>query len=135
MSEVEGGLLEPEKRLAQYILDSDTERDAYNEVIQGGGNPRDTIWYLALVIVGAEDEAAADIEEYDRGEREFPISSDSYVSSGGSVCPACGSGAISADHPEVDGAAMWADVRCYDCSAIWTDYYKLAGYYNLRTGE
>lgn len=120
-----------EKRLAQYILDSDTEREGYQEFIQSGGNPKGSIWYIALEIMGQEDEAAPDIEEYKRTEKKPTISSEEYVASGGSVCPACGSGAISAEWPEMDGSAIWADVSCSDCDAVWTDYYKLAGYDNL----
>lgn len=131
MSEVEGGF-GAEKRLAQYILDSDSEREAYQEFIKEGGNPRETIWYTALGIIGEEDEVATDIEEY---EKQKPITQAEYRKNSGCICPVCRGKDVTGESPEVDGSAIWANVSCEDCGAYWTDYYKLAGYDNLEKGN
>ena len=55
------------KVIAQYILDSDAERDNYEEYIAEGQDPRDHVYYSAAVVLGCTDEFDEDIEKYESG--------------------------------------------------------------------
>lgn len=50
--------------VAQYIFDSDCERDSYQEYIEDGNDPRDHVYYRAAMILGHEDDFADDVENY-----------------------------------------------------------------------
>lgn len=50
--------------IAQYILDSDCERDSYQEYIEEGNDPREHVYYSASVVMGCASEFDQDIEDY-----------------------------------------------------------------------
>lgn len=52
------------QELAQYIWDSDCEKEGYQEHIENGNNPEDHILYSAAVVLGLSDEFKEDIERY-----------------------------------------------------------------------
>lgn len=50
--------------VAQYVFDSECERDSYEEYIENGNDPRDHIYYMAGMILGHEHDFADDVENY-----------------------------------------------------------------------
>lgn len=52
------------KDLAQYILEDGREKDFYEEFVKDGHDPRDHVYYKALVVIGAEDEVFDDVESW-----------------------------------------------------------------------
>jgi hypothetical protein len=57
------------KNLAQHIIDDSFAKSDYEEHIENGLDPEDSIYYQAHVIIGAEDEVLQDIEEYQEQQR------------------------------------------------------------------
>jgi hypothetical protein len=57
-----------------------------------------------------------------------------YRQRGGGCCPVCRSGDLDADHVQIDGTAVWQNVRCLACGSRWQDLYKLTGYGELVPG-
>lgn len=39
-------------KIAQSIIDSDSECDSYAEFIQNGGEPSNHVWYHAMIVLG-----------------------------------------------------------------------------------
>lgn len=58
-----------EKIIAQYILDSDCERDSYQEHIEGGNDPREHVYYSAGVVMELDYEFSEDIDNYLKEDR------------------------------------------------------------------
>jgi hypothetical protein len=50
-----------------------------------------------------------------------------YLKSGGTHCPFCLSGNITAERLDPDGPTAWSNSRCYDCNKEWVDRFDLAG--------
>ena len=52
------------QQVAQYVWDSDCEKEGYQEHIKNGNNPEDHILYSAAVVLGLTYEFKKDIERY-----------------------------------------------------------------------
>jgi len=119
--------------LADYILASQTESENYTDYVEDGGDPRQSIWYVAHSVMGTENLLYDDIAKYEaKNSKKTMLTSEEYVAKEGMLCPVCHGDDITGGCPEVDGSAVWANVDCNRCNAHWTDYYRLQGYDNLK---
>ena len=54
----------------------------------------------------------------------------SYVQSGGTSCPFCGSSDITGGDREINDGLVSQEVECETCGNYWQDMYKLYGIYD-----
>jgi predicted transcriptional regulator len=64
-----------------------------------------------------------------------PMSDAQYVARKGTRCPVCGSDHIESESVEADGKDGWANVRCRECDASWSDSWQMTGYFDLQTPQ
>jgi predicted Zn finger-like uncharacterized protein len=56
-----------------------------------------------------------------------------YLLHGGAQCPNCASTNVESDSLDADGDTVTAEARCRNCDATWTEFFRLAGYSDLKT--
>ena len=58
-----------------------------------------------------------------------------YVATGGTLCPCCGSAALTGSEVNIDAGIASQEVCCMQCWANWADTYSLTGYRDLDPSE
>lgn len=64
-----------------------------------------------------------------------PQKAQHYLEKRGLACPCCGSWDIEGGSLDFEAGEIVQEVSCHECSAQWTDIYKLAAVADSQTGD